>query len=75
MVVEGFMNITDANLYANRFGGSRRFDLVFESILAYLLRKPSGAHVGSVAPAKPTNRGLYILLQSRKQREPQCHSR
>jgi hypothetical protein len=48
---------------------------VLERILAYCFRKMSRAHVSSVAPAKPTNRGLYILLQSRKQREPQCHSR
>ncbi len=75
MEVERFVNITGVNLHARRFGRSRRFDVVLERILAHFVRKMSGAHVSSVAPAKPTNRGLYILLQSRKQREPQCHSR
>ena len=48
MEVEGFVNVTGANLYTRRMGGSRRFDVVLERLLAYFFCKLSGAHVSSV---------------------------
>jgi hypothetical protein len=48
MEVEGFVNVTGANLHARRFGGSCRLDVVLERVLAYFLGKLSGAHVSSV---------------------------
>jgi hypothetical protein len=73
--VQGFMNITGSNLHARCFGGSRRLYVVFQRIRAYFVRKLSGAHVSSVARAKPraeakkrqapsTSRNLFFVASS-----------
>jgi hypothetical protein len=69
------MNITGSNLHARCFGGSRRLYVVFQRIRAYFVRKLSGAHVSSVARAKPraeakkrqapsTSRNLFFVASS-----------
>lgn len=53
MEVEGFVNVTGANLHARRFGGPRGLYVILERILAHFLGKLSRAHVSSLSLAKP----------------------